>query len=104
MQVHLLYLDGCPSWHLAHARLLKALRQCGHPDTPVRQIQVSSSQASTEPGFAGSPTIIVDGVDLFDAPAAVGSWACRLYRAGDGLAGAPSVADLVTALSERMGR
>ena len=104
MQVHLLYLDGCPSRHLARARLLEALHLCGHPDTPVREIQVSAAEAGAHPGFAGSPTIIVEGLDLFDAPPPVGAWSCRLYRAGDGLAGAPSVEDLVTALSERMGR
>jgi hypothetical protein len=104
MQVHLLYLDGCPSRHLTRARLLQALRECGRPDTPVLQIQVSAPRAGAQPGFAGSPTITVDGVDLFGAPPAVGAWACRLYRTPDGLAGAPAVEDLVTALNERMGR
>jgi hypothetical protein len=50
--------------------------------------------------MTGSPTILLDGVDLFGAAGAVPSLSCRIYRGPDGTAdGVPSVQDLTAALS-----
>jgi hypothetical protein len=50
-------------------------------------------------GFRGSPTVLVDGRDPFlDRDSPVGRLACRVDRTEDGLAGAPTVDQLVAAL------
>jgi hypothetical protein len=79
VEVALLYWDGCPSHPQALAQLREALGE-GVP-IEVREI-VSEEQAEAE-NFPGSPTIRVDGEDLFpidDPP----SLSCRVYRLGDG--------------------
>ena len=47
----------------------------------------------------GSPSIQVDGVDLFAAPDAAVGLACRVYPTPDGPAGAPTVEQLRAALA-----
>jgi hypothetical protein len=79
VEVALLYWDGCPSYPQALAQLREALGE-GVP-IELREI-VSEEQAEAE-NFPGSPTIRVDGEDLFpigDPP----SLSCRVYRLADG--------------------
>lgn len=45
-------------------------------------------------GFHGSPSILVDGVDVFAGAGAGLDLSCRLYQTPDGPAGAPSVDQL----------
>jgi hypothetical protein len=48
--------------------------------------------------FRGSPTVLVDGRDpVLDRDAPVGL-SCRVYRTVDGLAGSPTLEQLVAAL------
>ena len=100
MEVTLLYFDGCPSWQLADERLLKALALTGHPDQPVTRRQVTTPEQAEQLGFRGSPTVLVDGRDPVAEPGAPTGRACRMFRTPDGLAGAPTVEQLVAALSE----
>ena len=54
-------------------------------------------------GFAGSPTILIDGRDLFPQSTEwTGGLACRLYRTAAGSVGVPPVEDIMGALSERV--
>ncbi|GGN51233.1 hypothetical protein GCM10011579_006850 [Streptomyces albiflavescens] len=49
--------------------------------------------------MAGSPTVLIDGADLFAAPGTAASVSCRLYRSPDGRTeGAPTVDDLQRAV------
>jgi hypothetical protein len=77
--VELLYWDGCPSLPEALAQLQEALG--GRTELIVREI-ADEEQAVAE-GFPGSPTIRVDGADLFpiDDPPGL---TCRVYRLADG--------------------
>ena len=96
-----MYFDGCPSWRTADERLREALTQAGHADTPVSLIQVESAAEAAAAGFAGSPTILVDGRDLFPAAAVPDGLACRLYSTSAGMAGSPTIDELATALTDR---
>jgi hypothetical protein len=49
--------------------------------------------------MAGSPTILVEGRDLFGADPLEPSISCRLYRSARGVEGAPTVDALVDALT-----
>jgi hypothetical protein len=101
MAVSLLYLDDCPNWRIADQRLRRALEVAGRRGTPIRYIRISTPAEASAAGFAGSPTILIDGLDPF-APsnAAIGpALACRLFPTEDGLAGSPTVAQLVAVLT-----
>lgn len=91
MAVTILYFDGCPNWQVAHERAAEALRIVGGVDTIELQ-RVDTPDEADRIGFAGSPTILIDGHDPF--PTESVGFACRLY----GQENSPSVAELVRAL------
>ncbi|MEX2501469.1 MAG: hypothetical protein WD336_03755 [Trueperaceae bacterium] len=87
--IELLYFDGCPSWEHAWDELGRALAHTG-VDAAVHLRNVETLPDAERTGFAGSPTIRIDGVDLegYDGPAVM---ACRRYQDNDGR-GWPSAA------------
>ena len=101
VDVKVLYFEGCPSWIVAVERLRSALDATGHQGTPIRTVRVESAADIGASGFAGSPTLIVDGEDLFPGAAPVGELACRLYPTSEGLRGSPTEDALIAALSQR---
>ena len=66
----------------------------------IEEILVEDESAAAQLGFAGSPTILIDGDDRFAEGTADPSLACRLYRTPEGLQGSPSVAALSAALTD----
>lgn len=96
MTIELLYFGGCPSWQHAWARLGEALSETG-VDAPVRLRRIETLPERERAGFAGSPTVRIDGRDLegYDGPAVM---ACRVYDANEGR-GWPSRARLKAALA-----
>lgn len=100
MDVALLYFDGCPSWHETDDRLRQALEATGHADTTIRYVLVSTPEEAETMQFRGSPTVLVDGTDPFAQPGMAVGLTCRLYRTeGGGLAGCPTLDQLMDALS-----
>ena len=104
MRVSVLYFAGCPNWRAAGERLREALDQVGLTDTGIELVPVETESAAVGVGFAGSPTFVVDGEDLFGPPATAAGLTCRVYATSAGLAGVPEVTDMVAALRERTGR
>ena len=98
MKVDLLFFDGCPNWHVAHERVNEALRRAGRHDQRVNLVRVVTDDEAQVLRFPGSPTVRVDGRDLFPGPVGVGL-ACRVYRTPDGPAGSPTVDQLVDAMA-----
>lgn len=102
MDVTLLYFDGCPNWTKAAEAVRQAMQEIGLPEQPVSLLRVETMEEAQRLGFHGSPTVLLAGVDPFaDAAAPVGL-ICRVYRSESGLAGAPTVAQLSTALRARI--
>lgn len=99
MRAELLYFDGCPNWRLADQRLRDALTQAGRDDVRVEYRCVTTPEQAQESGFRGSPTVLVDGRDPFADPDAPVGLSCRVFRTEAGLAGAPTVEQLVRVLS-----
>jgi hypothetical protein len=91
--VTLRYLDGCPGWTVAHARL----RELGVEPELER---VESPEDAVRLRFLGSPTILVDGRDPFAGSAEDARYGltCRLFETPEGLAGSPTVKQLGRAL------
>ena len=101
MEVQVLYFNGCPSWRTARQRLGEALAQMGRVDVPVGLTPIQTEAEARASQFAGSPTILVDGRDLFPGAPLPDGLTCRLYSTSSGMAGSPTVEDLVNALEER---
>jgi len=99
MGVSLFYFAGCPHWTVAEERIRAALAQVGRDGRLVRHVLVESQADADRLGFVGSPTILVDGRDPFANGADQPALACRVYRTPDGLAGSPTVEQLVEVLS-----
>lgn len=100
MEVSLLYIRDCPNRSLAQARLGEALARIGQSDHAIDLVLISSVGDADGLHFKGSPTILVDGVDPWAPPGpALGGLACRMYRIDGQASGAPSVEEIVQALT-----
>lgn len=83
MQIKLLYWEECPSYGETLTRLREALREEGL-DAGVEMVHVGTDKQAVALHFPGSPTIRMDGRDLFPASDAVVGLTCRVYHTGDG--------------------
>jgi hypothetical protein len=100
VDVTVLYFGGCPSWQTAIDRVHAAAARAGVA-VQVSTEAVESSGEADRLGFTGSPTILLDGTDPFAQPGEISALACRVYATPDGLAGSPTVDQLVDALTRR---
>ena len=98
MDVEVRFVEGCPSLPVVRQRLRHALDAVGRAAVDIRLRRVHTDADAEELGFTGSPTILIDGLDLFRQPDAVVGLSCRLYRTAQGTTGAPSIEQLTTAL------
>ena len=101
MDITLLYFDDCPNWRVADEHLAAIAAE--RADLKVTRHLVDTLEEAERVGFHGSPSILVDGVDVFAEPGAGVGLSCRVYRTPDGLAGAPTVEQLRAALADVAG-
>ncbi|MEV8250341.1 thioredoxin family protein [Microbacterium sp. NPDC076768] len=99
MDVTLLYFDGCPNWKVADERL--QLLATERPDITIHHQLVESAEEAVQLRFFGSPSIRMDGVDLFVEPDASVGLTCRRYPTPTGYAGAPTLEQLRTVVELR---
>jgi hypothetical protein len=90
------YFDGCPNWTVVAGRL-NAIA-VDRPDVTVTRRRVETPEDAEAIGFRGSPSILVDGTDLFPDPSALVGLACRIYVTPNGFAGAPTLDQLRSAI------
>jgi glutaredoxin len=96
MNVTLLYFEDCPNWKGADQRLSEIASE--RPDVVVTHHRVETVEEAERLGFHGSPSILLDGVDVFAEPGASVGLSCRIYRTADGPSGAPTMEMLRVAL------
>ena len=101
VDVRVLHLEDCASWRTATERLRQALALLGSPDTPINHVQVGFDADDDKAVFGGSPTVLVDGQDLFPTSTIPAGAVCRLYSTPAGMAGSPTVEAMVGALTRR---
>ena len=73
MRVEVLYFDGCPTYVSATRNVSEVLSELGM-EAEVEMVAVNSDEDAKRLRFPGSPTIRVDGRDLFPVPER-GIWA-----------------------------
>ena len=64
MKVELLHILDCPNTDIAEANARAALDAIGFVDVAVELVAIRTEAEATNSPFGGSPTLLVDGVDL----------------------------------------
>jgi hypothetical protein len=83
MRVELLWWEGCPSYPETLADLQRTLAGAGL-DSHVAMVEIKSDEQARRERFPGSPTIRIDGDDIFPVESEPHSLTCRVYRLRDG--------------------
>lgn len=98
IDIEILYIEDCPNWKHALARVESAAADLAL-DAAITTTEVTTVEQARATGFAGSPTMLVDGRDPFPSGAGQPGLACRVYVVAGRLAGLPSDAQIRDALA-----
>lgn len=98
MRIEILHINGCPHTAGAGQRVREALSAVGLESEDLSLTLVSSSADAALLPFSGSPTIVIDGIDLFPVGTRTAQLVCRVYPTPEGLAGLPTVGQIVDVL------
>ncbi len=98
MDITLLYFEDCPNWKVADERLTAIAAE--RPDIRVTRHLVDTVAEAERTRFHGSPSILVEGVDVFAEPGSAVGLSCRRYLTQDGYEGAPTLDQLRAAIAE----
>lgn len=100
MRITILAVSNCPNSPVVRERITAAL-DGRTVEVDLVEVSVEDGAEAARWGMAGSPTVLLDGIDPFPGAGASASMSCRLYRDADGRAdGAPSVEALRRALAD----
>ena len=103
MKMEILYFDGCPTYLETEKTLQGVLEEKG-VYVEVELVAVNTDAEAQELRFPGSPTIRVDGEDLFPVPErAEYALGCRIYASPEDLRGSPTAEMLWEALAKMEG-
>lgn len=93
----IVHVPDCPNVTVVRDRLRQAV-ECTGVVATIRTTEVSTPAEATQIGMHGSPTILLDGRDLFPGTAGQPSLSCRLYLVGTAIEGAPSTSQIAAAI------
>jgi len=97
--IEVLYFAGCPTYLEAEKTLREVLAR-EDLRAVVELAAVNTDEEARRLRFPGSPTITVDGEDLFPTPdRAEYALGCRMYATPEGLRGFPTAEMLSKALT-----
>ena len=87
MQIDILYFEGCPHHIPTVERVKQIVAEMGLT-IPVTEVQITTPEEAQQRRFLGSPTVLVDGVDIDPDARQRASYglSCRVYP---GIAGLP---------------
>lgn len=100
MKVEVLYFEGCPNHEPAVRLAREVLAELGK-DVPVEVVEITSPEDAERLRFLGSPTILVDGVDVEPSARTRADYgfSCRTYG-GKGVPPRELIADAVKGNAE----
>jgi hypothetical protein len=97
--IELLHIANCPNSGETLLRLQQAVENTMPSNTVIKYTLIDSAETAAKVLFAGSPTILVDGVDLFPTDGRTNDLACRIYFTPNGMAGSPTQQQIEAALA-----
>lgn len=103
MNIEVLHIDECPNWEDAGKLLSEVIDELGISETSTTFTLIRTPEEAAAHLFAGSPTILIDGVDAVPGADPSTDVACRIYRDGPRTAGIPSRETLRQAFLSHMG-
>jgi glutaredoxin len=79
-KIEFLYFSGCPNSEPTFNNLLEAIKELGI-NIDIQKINVETLEKAKEVNFLGSPSIYVDGIDIYTLkkPQEV-NYACRTFN------------------------
>lgn len=101
MKIEVLHIDDCPNSDEVLVRVGRAVEAAGVADAEIVATLLRTSADAADTLFAGSPTVLVDGVDAFPGADRTSDLACRIYPAGAGFDGLPTTEQLSAVFRER---
>jgi hypothetical protein len=101
MKVEILYFDGCPTY-VAAEKVVREVLEARGTDAEVELVAVNTDEEACRFRFSGSPTLRVEGHDLFPTGERE-DWrlGCRVYATPEGLKGYPTAEMLRAALAAK---
>ena len=99
MKIELLYFEGCAGSVETLGILHGIVAEEG---LAARAVPVMVSGPGDRSYFPGSPTILVDGEDLFPTDHHAHTMSCRIYSTPEGPKNHPTAAMVRTALAQRL--
>lgn len=100
MKIELYYFDGCPTYKPAISNLKTALQE-QNINSKIEIIRVESPEHAQELKFQGSPSIVIDGIDL-EGKNDPASFGCRLYEIDGEPTGIPTTQYITEKLYARI--
>lgn len=97
--LEVLHIADCPNWKETFQRLEIAAATALSTNASLTATLIDSAEKAEATHFSGSPTILVNGMDLFPSEGRTRDLACRIYITPNGLAGAPTQEQLLEALA-----
>ena len=89
-RITLLYFEGCPSWKPALENLQKVV-ETGKIPVEIELLKIEDAEQAQKEKFLGSPSIQVDGIDLWPQEQNTYRISCRLYQTPAGLQSSPTI-------------
>ena len=99
MRIEILHTADCPNWRDTADLVTRVLTELNASNTLLSFRTLHSPEEAASVLFAGSPTVLIDGVDAFPANEQTAELTCRIYRVGGRIAGVPAADDLRAAIS-----
>jgi hypothetical protein len=101
MDFELLTIPDCPHSSAARELFSRAAELEGNELALIAVSQIMTDKEAVASGFHGSPTFMVNGIDLFPSTTEP-AMTCRVYRTAGGLSGLPSLESLRLAIQARL--
>ena len=101
-RIELLYFEDCPSWKIALKNLEEINRDRNITDE-IYLISVETNEEAVRHEFTGSPTIKVNGKDIFPTNHKNYALGCRIYNTPEGFKGYPTKEMISKKMSKLIG-
>ncbi len=99
--IELLYFEGCPSWEVTQ-ELLETVLNEQNLQAGVQLVRVETDDEAKQQRFVGSPSIRINGEDLFPVDHEDYALGCRVYQTPDGMRGVPTATMIADALAAKI--
>lgn len=90
MKVQLLHIEDCPNRQEAKVAIREVLDELGLQTVSIEYRLLTDRHDLLDSGFAGSPTVLIDGRDAIPGTTPIDELACRMYASPGGLTPSPT--------------